>query len=104
MIEGESGSEVYSSRMMVIFGYEAMRSVTRAENFSRSTAKAPPAGTREAYAQESIRESKSESSSLRMPDAETLESLFSEPRELLHTISASWPVLCAGVRSAGRIS
>ena len=87
-----------------MFAHDSIRCVTRPENFSRSTANAPPAGTLDSFAHESISESESSSSSLRIPEAVMRSLIFSEPNELLHTISASIPVLCAGVKRLGRIS
>ena len=99
-----SGICVTSSRINVIFSWLVIFSVTSRENFSRSTAKAPPAGTLASFAHESINEFANSSSSFEIPAAEILSSLFSEPSELLQTISANNPVLCAGVKRAGRIS
>ena len=76
-----------------MFSCEIIFSVTRLENFSRSTAKAPPAGTLEAYAHERINELKISNSSFKIPAAEILSFLFSEPNEFEQTISANIPVL-----------
>ncbi len=76
--------------------------VTAAENPSRSTASAPPAGTWLASAVRITSESSRRISSCSNPTA--LCSGSSERNELEHTSSASPEVLCAAVPRSGRIS
>ena len=61
--------EVTSSSTTSMFSFSFMTRVTSAENFSRSTASAPPAGTAFSYAQRITRLSSSFSSSFSSPTA-----------------------------------
>ena len=88
------GISVASSRTRSMLGSEEMTSVTRAENPSRSTASAPPAGTRTESAMRIRIDPSFRSSSLRSQDALNG---WSDLRELLQTISASLSVVWAGV-------
>ncbi len=92
----ETSPEITSMR-----GCDLIFSVTAAENPSRSTASAPPAGTRFRSAQLIITESSRRISSLSSPTALKSPSARSE---LLHTSSAKSPLLCAAVRFSGFIS
>src|SRR4030042_213096 len=98
---GAPGIAFTSSSWTRMPGRERTASVTRRPNSSRSTARAFPAGTREASAMGRRADPKIRSSSLRSPFPEVSSS---EPRELLHTSSAYRPDRCAGVSFAGRIS
>ena len=75
--------------------------VTAAEKALRSTARAPPASTRVASAQDRIRESRRRSSSFKRP---TAFSSWSLRRELEQQSSAKYSVSWAGVFFSGFIS
>ena len=104
MIQGEpsgSGTAVISPRVSVISGCDDTASVTTDEKRTRSTARAPPAGTRAASAPRMTIEPSRRISSLSRPTAFSSES----PRnELLQTSSARWSVLWTSVGRTGRIS
>ena len=76
-------------------------SVTRREKPSLSTASAPPAGTRVLSAHSIMSEPKRRISSFKSP---TAFSIFPARRELLHTSSAKFSLLCAGENFFGFIS
>src|SRR3954454_14218361 len=100
--QSSGGNPETSSRTMVTSGWRASVSDTAPENASRSTARAPPAGTLWASAQRRIRLSQRRISSCSRPTA--LYSASSERNEFEHTISASPSVWCASVWRTGRIS
>ena len=90
-----------SSRITSIKGWFVTSSVTICEKPSRSTANAPPAGTRVASAARIMIESKRRISSFNKPTAFVSES---PRRELEQTSSAKSLVLCCGVDFTPRIS
>ncbi len=96
------GRPATSSRRISISGSAASASVTAAANASRSTARAPPAGTLWASAQRMISESSARISRCSTPTALVSES--SERNELEQTSSAQKSVLWASVARKGRIS
>ena len=85
MMTGPAGTSQHSPGSTVMRGFSRIRAVTRAEKPCRSTASAPPAGTRLASAARMMSESKRRISSLSRPQA--LESL-SALSELEQTSSA----------------
>src|SRR4051794_13811401 len=92
---------VTSPRRMLISGCDAIASVTRDENKSRSTASAAPAGTRVSSAARMISDPRRRISSFSRPTA--LSSL-SPRNEFEQTSSAKPSVLWTGVGRTGRIS
>ena len=96
------GSPATSPRSMLISGWPSRWRVTSAENRSRSTASAPPAGSLWRSPAAMISERARRISSCSRPTA--LVSASSERNELEHTSSASPSVLCASVCRTGRIS
>ena len=96
-----AGIWVTSPSTTVMRGWERTRSVMARLNPSRSTARAPPASTRWASAQERIREPQRRSSSFKRP---TAFSIWSERRELEHTSSPKSGLWWAGVILWGFIS
>ena len=101
MTAGPSGSSVTSPRTISNAEYRASALPTAAENFSLSTASALPEGTLHSLAMRSSTHPIASSSALRVPDAVSSASDFSE---LEHTSSASPSVECAPVIRTGRIS
>ena len=101
MTVGPSGRRVTSPSITRQFGCPRSALVTPAENCSRSTAIAPPAGTRAPSAQVMISEPMRRISSLSSPTAFSTRSLR---RELEHTSSAKPGMWCAGVYFCGFIS
>ena len=96
-----SGIRRTSSRWMATSGSASSAAVTPAANRSRSTASAPPAGTRVSSPTRITSDPSRRISSLSSPTAFSSES----PRnELLQTSSASRSVRCAAVERTGRIS
>ena len=81
-----SGSSVISSFRIVTRGWFRSRSVTNWLNGTRSTAKAPPAGTRCVSADSMMREPRRRISSFSSP---TAFSMLAARSELLHTNSAN---------------
>jgi len=96
------GKPVSSPRSMVISGCAKMRRVTSAENPSRSTASAPPAGTLWSSATAMINDPAIRISSCSKPTA--LLFLSSERKELEQTSSARLSVLWTSVFVCPRIS
>src|SRR5437764_13591280 len=84
-----------------MLGVEAIAFVTAAENLSRSTANASPAGTRASSAHAITREPISFISCFNNPTAFVT---ADERKELEQTSSARFDVWCAAVVFAGRIS
>ena len=101
MTAGPSGMAVTSPTWTVILGWLLMCWVTRSENFSRSTAKAPPAETLVSSAQAMVREDSIRISSFRSPAADPRREAF---RELEQTSSAKPGYLWAGLYRWGFIS
>ena len=95
------GSAVTSSQQNSTRGCPLSLSVIYAENPSRSTASAPPAGTRQASAASMTSEPSRRISSLSRPTA--FSTLFARS-ELEHTSSAKPSLRCAGVKLLGLIS
>ena len=98
---GGSGSVSASASTTVIFGWFRIRSVTRRAKPCRSTASAPPAGTRVSSAEDTISEPMRRISSFKSPAPFCSRS---ERREFEQTSSPKRSVLCAGERRSGRIS
>jgi hypothetical protein len=94
-------SVVISWRCRVMFGVLAMAFVTSAENRSRSTANASPAGTRASSPQRMTIEPMSRISCFSRPTAFVA---ADERNEFEQTSSARFDVACAGVIFTGRIS
>jgi len=84
------------------FGWPRSAAVTRSEKATRSTARAPPAGTWAASPEAMISELQRRISACSRPTA--LCSQSSDRNELEQTSSAKPPVWCAGVGVVGRIS
>src|SRR5450756_3026323 len=101
MLGTEESSRLYSSLRMAMSGLLWILRVTRALNWSLSTAKALPAGRRLASAHRTVAEFRSRSSALRRPLASRR---ASEPRELLQTSSPNRSVSWMSVWCKGRIS
>src|SRR5450756_2894975 len=101
MLGTEESSRLYSSLRMAMSGLLWILRVTRALNWSLSTAKALPAGRRLASAHRTMAEFRSRSSALRRPLATRT---ASEPRELLQTSSPNRSVSWMSVWRKGRIS
>ena len=78
MIAGASGISAATADSVSISGWPCMAAVTRPENRSRSTASAPPAGTRLCSAHARIRLPSARSSAFRRPEALDSCSAFSE--------------------------
>ena len=100
--QSAGGSPATSPRSMVMSGWPSSCRVTSAENRSRSTASAPPAGSLWRSPAAMISEPARRISSCSRPTA--LVSASSERNELEQTSSASPSVLCASVCRTGRIS
>ena len=100
--QASGGRPSTSSRTMEISGRRSIRSVTAREKPSRSTARAPPAGTWQASAAAITSELQARISACNRPTA--LCSKSSERKELEQTSSARPSVWCAAVVRAGRIS
>ncbi len=100
--QSAGGNPATSSRSMATSGCLSSRRVTSAENASRSTARAPPAGVWQTSAQAMISDPQARISACSRPTA--LCSASSERKELEHTSSASPEVWCAAVVLTGRIS
>ena len=96
------GRPATSLRSNVISASASMRRVTSCENASRSTARAPPAGSFVASPADKISEPQRRISSCSRPTA--LVSHSSERNEFEHTSSARPSVRCASVMRVGRIS
>ena len=96
-----TGCDVTSPRRMLISGCDAIASVTRDENRSRSTASAAPAGTRASSAHRMMSDPSRRISSFSRPTA--LSSL-SPRKEFEQTSSARPSVLWTAVGFTGRIS
>ena len=96
------GRPAISARSISIRGWSCRALVTAAENPSRSTASAPPAGTWLASAQRMISEPSRRISACSRPTA--LLAASSERNELEQTSSARPSVRCASVIRNGRIS
>ena len=90
-----------SRRSNVMRGCASTRPVIRCENRSRSTARAPPAGTAHSSAAASRYDPSVRSSAFSMPAAL---SGFVDFSELEHTSSARPPPRCTAVGTSGRIS
>ena len=101
IIVGAWGISVTSSWITSIFGWFVINSVTSAENFSRSTASAPPAGTLFFLANRIITLSSFSISFFNTPTALLK---LSPLNELEQTSSANDDVWCAGVILTGLIS
>src|ERR1043166_359068 len=84
-----------------MFGFETIAFVTAAENLSRSTANASPAGTRASSPHAITRDPISFISCFRRPTAFVA---AEERKEFEQTSSARFDVWCAAVDFAGRIS
>src|ERR1700716_3031656 len=100
--QSAGGRPPISPRWMSIRGWSCNAVVTAAENPSRSTARAPPAGTWLASAARMVSEPSRRISACSSPTA--LLAASSERNELEHTSSASPSVRCASVIRPGRIS
>ena len=100
--QSSSGSSPISSRAIVTFGCSSRAFVTASENPTRSTAKAPPAGTWFASADFIISEPAKRISACNTPTA--FEVASSERNELEQTSSAKPSVWWASVFLTGRIS
>ena len=98
---GPAGSSVTSSRRRVMRGSSSMAWVTRRENWSRSTARAPPAGTAHCSAQGTSREPRRRISSFKRPAALSTRLAL---RELEQMSSARPWLLWAGENFWGFIS
>ena len=96
-----SAMSVTSRRTISMSGSASIRAVTSAENASRSTASAPPAGTACARATSKTDDPSASSSAFNMPAALSGFMLFNEFEQ---TSSAQFPVLCTSVWRSGRIS
>ena len=96
------GRPAISARSISIRGWSCSALVTAAENPSRSTASAPPAGTWLASAARMISEPSRRISACSRPTA--LLAASSERNELEQTSSARPSVRCASVIRCGRIS
>ena len=102
LLQSAGGRPAISSRLISISGWSASALVTAAENPSRSTASAPPAGTWLASAARMISEPSRRISACSRPTA--LLAASSERKELEQTSSARPSVRCASVIRWGRIS
>ncbi len=100
--QSAGGRPATSPRSTVISGCAESRRVTSAENTSRSTASAPPAGTSASAAAAIITLPSRRISQCSRPTA--LVSSSSERNEFEQTSSASPSVWCASVPRWGRIS
>src|SRR6202011_3041862 len=96
------GSPLISPRRNSMSGWSCKALVTAAENPSRSTANAPPAGTWLASAARMISEPSRRISAWSNPTA--LLAASSDRNEFEHTSSARPSVRCASVMRSGRIS
>ena len=101
MMAGPSGSSSTTLDSKVTSGCPFTASVILSENRCRSTASAPPAGTREASAADRIRLSSARSSAFKRPEALVRCSAF---KELEHTSSAKPGLLWAGLYFWGFMS
>src|ERR1700712_5550232 len=102
LLQSDGGRPPISPRLISISGGPCRALVTAAEKPSRSTARAPPAGTWLASAARMISEPKRRISACSSPTA--LLAASSERNELEHTSSARPSVRCASVMRSGRIS
>ena len=100
--QSAGGRPSISARRTSIRGWSSSALVTAAENPSRSTASAPPAGTWLASAARMISEPSRRISACSRPTA--LLAASSERNEFEHTSSARLSVRCASVIRWGRIS